>query len=87
MTIIFIFRYMFTCPISYFAVFNLKWYLILGEFLGEKKVTVYMPNLNINTKSYRHLQQYHPLNLRQLIWILDVSFLSLYFDKPVKTKR
>lgn len=53
MTIIFIFLYMFTCPISYFALFNLKWCLILGEFLEGKKVTVYMPNLNINTKSYR----------------------------------
>lgn len=42
MTIIFIFLYMFTCPISYFALFNLKWYLILGEFLGKKKVTQFI---------------------------------------------
>lgn len=68
MTIIFILLYVFTCPISYFALFSLKWHLIWGEFLERKKVTQFISqNLNINTKSYRHLQQYHPLNLRQLI--------------------
>lgn len=46
-----------------------------------------LQNLNINTKCYTHLQQYNPLNFRHLISILDVSFLSLYFDKPVKKQN